>query len=320
MKKFLKFTLLVLLVPALLFSGCKKENTEEEERKTDPEFQTLTSFLHANQMDMVNILDAPFVLAADIKDILSEKYIIDIRSEGDYNTAHVPGAVNSTLGGILNMAENAGDKQIIVVCVSGQVAGHAVCALRLSGYANAKVLKWGMCGWSSLYDDAWENNTATLDHANWVAAPGSILTSKEFDDPDLSTMTNDGAAMLIERVAAMLSKGFQGIPSTTVLDNPGSYFINNYFEATDVEDYGNIVNAYRIKPLSITGELFKHIDPSKTDVTYCWTGQNSSIITAYMTVIGFNAISLKYGVNSIIFDDLTAHKWSTPAEDLPTEP
>ncbi len=39
-----------------------------------------------------------------------------------------------------------------------------------------------------------------------------------------------------------------------------------------------------------------------------------------MTVIGFNAKSLKYGANSMIYDDLQGHKWSTPTEDLPVEP
>ena len=147
MKKVLKFTLMALIVPALLFSGCKKENTGSDERQTDPEFQTLTAYMSAQNLDLDDVLADWITTASAIKDDLASYNIIDIREADVYNAAHVPGAVNSTLGGILTTAAGLDDKPIIVVCYSGQTAGHAVCALRLSGYADAQVLKWGMSGW-----------------------------------------------------------------------------------------------------------------------------------------------------------------------------
>lgn len=319
MKKVLKFTLMALIVPALLFSSCKKETTTEQERQTDPEFQALTAYMTSNNLDLDDVLADWITTASAIKDDLATYNIIDIRAADAYNSAHVPGAVNSTLGGILTTADGLDDKPIIVVCYSGQSAGHAVCALRLSGYADAKVLKWGMSGWGPTWD-SWTNSCDQQDSPNWVAAPGSIVTNKEFDDPSLTGNAADAAALLADRVDVMLAKGFQGIASTDVLGSPGTYYINNYWASTDVETYGNIVNAYRVQPLTIAGDQFKYIDPSKTDVTYCWTGQTSSMITAYLTVLGFEAKSLKNGANSMIYDDLMGHKWSTPAEDLPVEP
>jgi rhodanese-related sulfurtransferase len=50
-------------------------------------------------------------------------------------------------------------KPILVVCYTGQSAGHAVVALRLSGYSDAKVLKWGMSGWRSDLAGPWEGNS-----------------------------------------------------------------------------------------------------------------------------------------------------------------
>ena len=90
----------------------------------------------------------------------------------DYDNGHIPGAIASSYANILTDAALA-DNPIIVVCYTGQSAGHAVMALRLSGYTDAKVLKWGMSGWHSDFDK-WTGSTAQLNHANWVAAPGVI--------------------------------------------------------------------------------------------------------------------------------------------------
>jgi rhodanese-related sulfurtransferase len=62
-----------------------------------------------------------------------------------------------------------------------------------------------------------------------------------------------------------------------------------------------------------------NLDPSKEVVTYCWTGQTSSMITAYLSVLGYNTVSLKFGANGMIYDDLESHKFSTPAVDLPLQ-
>ena len=221
----------------------------------------------------------------------------------DFDEGHIEGAVNSSLGNILVDAAQA-DKPIMVVCYTGQSAGHAVMALRLSGYMDAVSLKWGMSGWHSDFD-YWTGNCAQLDHANWIAPPGDIAQPSTFDYPDFDTDSEDGAEILAERVAYMLGEGFKGVNGVDVLDAPDSYFINNYWDASDVADYGNISGAYRIKPL-----VLENLHPDAVVVTYCWTGQTSSMMTAYLTILGYDAASLKFGVNSIIYDDLTGHKWS----------
>jgi rhodanese-related sulfurtransferase len=100
-------------------------------------------------MDIPDVLDAWITSAAAIEPDLDTYYVIDIRSAEDFAAGHIPGAVNSTLSDVLTAAGNSGGKPIIVACYSGQTAGHAVLALRLSGYSNAKVLKWGMCSMES---------------------------------------------------------------------------------------------------------------------------------------------------------------------------
>ncbi len=325
MKQFLRFSILLLMIPAFVLTSCKDDTDDLiPERETDAEFQTLITYLQNNDLDLNNILDGWITTAATVNADLVNYYVIDIRKADAYATSHIPSAVNCSYGNVVTQAASAAGKTIIVVCYTGQTAGHAVCALRLSGYPTAKVLKWGMSGWHTS-TDSWSPNTNTISSPNWIASPGSIIEhTSEYKDPDI-TETGDGAAILEARVTSLLSGSLRGVTAITgdspgVLDAPGSYFINNYWAATDVTTYGNISGAHRINPLTLAGEEYIYLDPSKDVVTYCWTGQTSSVITAYLYVLGYNSHSLKFGANGMIYNDLTSSKWdATVITDLPTE-
>jgi len=310
MKKSLMMILMVALTAMLLVTGCSKDDE-------DSDFETLINYMDGSGKTLA-ALTTSWIIGADstFHASIANYYILDLRGGDsddngivDYVDGHIPGAVLVNFGNLLEMADDV-EKPIIVVCYTGQSAGHAVMALRLSGYMDAKVLKWGMSGWNSDFDYAWEDGIATLDHANWVAAPGDIMPNETFDMPNLVAAASDGEAILAERVATMLAESFKGIAAVVVLDAPEDYFINNYWlDVQDVIDYGNIETAYRINPL-----VLDNLNPEETIVTYCWTGQTSSMITAYLTVLGYDAKSLKFGVNSMIYDDLQSHKWSGSAD------
>ena len=314
---------LFLLVPFLVFSSCKKDN---DDPKTDPDPQNkygvLTTYLVDNSLDLDIVLDGWIIGApalADVDGFIADHDFLDVRNPEDFALGHINGAVNTSLASILDAAANT-TKPIVVVCYTGQSAGHATMALRLSGYADAKVLKWGMSGWNSDFSAKWEansgdNGNTAIGNANWVDQ--NTTPVPEFGDPFLSATADDGASILAERVQAMLDGGFKGIANLTVLDNPDNYYINNYWDQPDIDHYGCINTAYRVKPLTIANGEMKNYDPEKTAVTYCWTGQTSSMVTAYLNVIGFDAVSLAYGANGMIYDDLESHQFETPEVDLP---
>ncbi|WP_321297415.1 rhodanese-like domain-containing protein [Marinifilum fragile] len=322
MKKLLKYLLILTLLPALFLSSCKED--DDVVIGGDNSFAVLTDYLVANDLDLPDVLSAWIVPApaeADLNTFLGTYDIMDIRSAEHFAAGHIQGAVNSSLANILTDAANT-SKPILVVCYTGQTASHAVVALRLSGYANAVVLKWGMSGWNSSLSGSWISNSGAtnganaIGSANWVTSP--VATNQMFEYPGISTTATTGEAILEERVEAMISGGFKGIASTEVLTNPGNYFINNYWAQTDVDHYGHIAGAYRIQPLSIENGEIANLDPDKTIVTYCWTGQTSSMITAYLNVLGYNALSLKFGANNMIYPELSdTHQFIAPATDLP---
>jgi rhodanese-related sulfurtransferase len=102
----------------------------------------------------------------------------------------------------------------------------------------------------------------------------------------------------------MLSNGSWLINNDEVLANPGNFFINNKWSTGSWDAYGHFTGAYRIdENLNIAN--LKNLDPSKTMVTYCYTGQTSAITTAWLQVLGYdNARSLKFGVNAINYTEM----------------
>ncbi len=320
MEKFVKYFMLVLMVSAMVLAGCSKSDDDEEPTPTPtPSYEVLKNYMVANGLDTDVVIDGWITDAASVNSKGTDAYhIIDLRDADTYNAGHIEGAINSPLGDILDAAAGA-TKPILVVCFTGQSAGHGTIALRLSGYTDAKVLKWGMAGWNKEFSAPWASNIGdgAAGTGSWVAAPGSITASAEFASPVIETSFTEGADILAERVDFMLANSFQGIAHDVVLADPAAYFINNYWALTDVETYGNITGAYRVQPFTLVANNDINLDPSATVVTYCWTGQTSSMMTAYLTVLGFDAKSLKFGVNSMIYSDLTGHNYNEPGTDYP---
>ena len=316
MKKITKILLGLMIIPMLTLYSCKKDKPDAPDIDPSLSFKALKTYLIDNNLDLPTILTDWITVADDVNAIMidgddtNDYYIIDLRSAADYDGGHIPGAVNATLETLLNQASSSGGKPILVVCYTGQTASHAVVALRLSGYPTAKVLKWGMAGWNSAYKGSWDAGTGDNGAANWTAAPGNIAGNNSYGDPEYTTTATDGAAILTERVAAMLAGGFKGVLGADVAGTPSNYFINNYWTAADIEHYGHITGAHAILPLTLAGGEYMNLDHSKLIVTYCWTGQTSSMITAYLTVLGYDAYSLKYGANSLIHSALESHKWT----------
>jgi rhodanese-related sulfurtransferase len=316
MKKSDLFKLMLLLFATVLigFSSCKEEPDPEPEVDYLLE---MTNYMKANNLDLNNITTDWVILAADIHANLDNYYIIDLRSAADFGAGHVEGAVNSTMTGVLDAAQNSGGKTIILTCYTGQNAGYAHVALRLSGYSTCKIMKWGMSGWNAQFD-VWSNNTSDqgATHTNW-STTNTIETSVMFSLPTFTATETTGAGILAERVDYILEQGFKGVDAVDVLTTPTNYFINNYWTEETVNTYGHIKGAYRInEDLTLAADGFKYLDPASTVITYCWTGQTSALVSAYLTLMGYDAKSLKFGANAMIHEQLQMNKWSASA-DLP---
>lgn len=292
-----------------------------EEPPLVSKFEILTDYLIDNNMDFDHVINAWITDANTVYTSGPENYhIMDIRSYNDYASGHIEGSVHSSLSTIVADAAVT-TKPILVTCYTGQTSAHAVIALRLSGFADAKVLKWGMAGWNSALSSPWTSNIGNAAHiypSSWAAPPGNITSPLIYSGiPDIESTSSDGATILAERVSALTANGFNGVSNVDILSAPTNYFINNFWDEADVVEYGNIQPAYRLKPFTLAAATYKNLDPTKTIVTYDWTGQTSSMISAYLCVIGYDAKNLNFGVNGMIYDDLISHKYTMPGTDYP---
>jgi rhodanese-related sulfurtransferase len=316
MKKYALYFFLLFFVPSVAFIGCKDEAT------VAPAFTTMTDYMVDNDLDLSTVMsyhsgdvDIKFVAGApateaDVAPFVAKYYIMDIRSAADFANGHIEGAHNVVFANILTEAASAGAKPIMMVCYTGQTACYATALLRLYGYKNAQALKWGMTGWNSTLDK-WTANVADLgkDNANWTYdnAPAVV----KFNAPVINASTTDGKAILDARVEAVVAAGFKTINGADVLDNPTGYFVNNYFAEADYSAFGHVKGAYRINPLTIADDIIYNINPDAKVVTYCYTGQTSAVVTAYLNVLGYDAYSLLFGMNKMYHSSSawTSSKW-----------
>jgi rhodanese-related sulfurtransferase len=318
MKKFAIYLLALMLIPAFVFTACKKSDDDEETFNAQ---KALTEYLVAQDMDINKILEG-FVMMPPDDGNVSDRHVIDIRSADDFGAGHIEGAVNVPLSNILTEAANA-TKPILVACYTGQTATYAVSLLRLSGYADAKALKWGMSSWHTDFANnakGWNGKTGDIaeGHANWTynVAPANLT----YNAPTFTSTSTDPAEILNARIQTVIADGFKTVTPDDVLANPGDFFINNYFSEADYLGFGHINGAKRIQPMLVGEGQVNYNDASTKVVTYCYTGQTSAAITSYMRVIGYDAYSMVFGMNKLYHSNTAwvQNKWDAAiSKDLP---
>ena len=329
-----RLPLVLLLGLSLSLPACPTKDTGETglEGDTDTdtatdtdtdvqtEFEVLSAHMADNDLDLPALLDAWIVGAQDLIDAGVESYfIMDIRTadkyvEGvvDFEEGHIPGAHSVALADVVSYeaANNTDGLPVVVYCYTGHDAGHATMALRLAG-VEAQSLKWGMSGWHSDFD-LWTGHiaTAALDYPDgWSEDAAPALPSFE-DVPEIATGEETGPGMLSSQIDGAVLDGLNGITAAEVLSDPGDYFVINYWALEDYDNYGHIAGAYQVTPGELGLDSLAILDPAETIVIYCWTGQTGSMVAAWLNILGYDAVDLKFGANAMIYEDLESHTWS----------
>jgi len=294
MRKF-KFLMLSIFSISILLTSCGE---------TIDEAQVLVDFLESvdSPIDVAAPGMAKYTKAVDLQALLpNDAYVIDIRSEDDYNLGHIQGAVWVDQKSVIAHLDGTttGDKAIVIACYTGQTAGFVTSLVNLSGY-EASSLKFGMSGWEASLDKISSNSTNSYDMVTTITEKASegIL-------PVLETGFEGGQEILDARIDAVNTSGFgeAAILSSVVFESPEDYYIMNYWGATDYAK-GHIDGAIQYTPHVdiLNTEALKTLPTDQTIVVYCYSGQTSAFTTAYLKVLGYDAKSLKFGVNGFATD------------------
>jgi len=310
MTKF-KFWMLSILFAAFLITSCDKDEEKVNEAQVLAEY--LESVDSPYGKDYVNT-DMPTIMPASEVKTLNETgqvYIIDLRAEADFNTGHIANAHNVTLAGLVDhiaAVDLAPYTKVAIVCYTGQTAGFATTMLRLLGYEKAFSMKWGMCSWHTDFAGKWNSALATPNAYATEFTSTATAKNAAGELPDLSTGFDNGQDILEARVDAILTEGFTPatVTNATLFGNLSGYYIVNYWPADQYADPGHIPGAVQYTPketMKLATDL-KTLPTDKPIAVYCYTGQTSAFLTAYLRLLGYDAKSVLFGTNAMIYDKM----------------
>ena len=316
----IKFLSLGLLFLVLLATSCKKD----EETKVN-EAQVLVEYLESTDSpsgkDFVNTDMPAMITATDLKtlNLTDQVYIIDIRSAADFALGHIENANNVAVADVITHIKSVNldtYTKVAVVCYTGQTASFAASILRLLGYSKVFALKWGMSSWNEYFAGKWNTavasgNSHALDFVTTdtpKAAKGSL--------PELSTGKTTGQEILEARAAAVLADGFgnASLTNDAVFASLANYYVVNYWPAAQYTDPGHIPGASQYTPkesMKYAADLTT-LPVYQPVVCYCYTGQTSAYLVAYLRMVGYDAKTIMYGTNGMIYDKMGEYNTAHP--------
>jgi rhodanese-related sulfurtransferase len=307
-----KTWLILMLIALLALWGCSDDDD------AGPTAPTVTAFEHLATLGGAYINSAAFpgiISAANAFAAIDDYTVIDLRQETHFNDpGHIEGAYLSSLPTLLDDLENdiPSDKPYLLVCYTGQTVGIAKMVMQLMGL-EVYSMGYGMSAWNPATASNW-NSGAGDQIVAWETAVNELTVEHDF--PDLA---GPNSTILERRIDALLDRdgGWPRITWSAIQADLEDYFILNYHpEAAYLGQHasglpGHIPGAYHFEPGESLGldQLLKYLPTDQRIVVYCWTGQQSAQLAAYLYMLGYDAVSLLYGVNALCYSDLNPGGW-----------
>jgi rhodanese-related sulfurtransferase len=107
----------------------------------------------------IRVVDAAGVTASQAKGA----QVVDVRSAGEYELGHIPGAINVPVGEIQATAANWDKtKTYVVYCATGQRSAKAVATMQSMGFANIDHFAAGIQAWTGKLDTGTSKATGAV--------------------------------------------------------------------------------------------------------------------------------------------------------------
>lgn len=268
---------------------------------------TLADFLYKSGNIITNKDFPPLVHSIEIIQHKEQYLIIDIRTPEKYKEGHIEGAYNVQRDELLDFFKNeqnpAGFEKIAIVDDNGPLAVYLATLLQLSGYNNAYGLKFGIATWNSKFEEEISKHLSNKYAAKMDTTPTYRPAPSNL--PNLET--NDIVGLLSERLELTVSDTITNIiiSPDEVFNNLDNYFLLAYW-SKDKFVQGHIPGSFQY---DIRSELSPNIalntlPTDKRIVVYCNTGHHAIAIVAYLKLLGYDAVSMMYGLNSFMNIDL----------------
>jgi rhodanese-related sulfurtransferase len=258
-----------------------------------------------------------FVSADRLKEMMANPAtapaLVSVCAPDDYAKAHVPGSINIPRGAFWKPANLAKlppkDKMIVTYCYTGTGAVGPAVVLNLMGYTAAQ-LEWGMMGWSR--NDAGLGAATRFPESqeNFPVVAGGQGTAVTYSRPVVATGKATLAEVLVERGDAVESADRTVSMTATAVqklltdDNPANDpFVVDVRAPADFAK-GHIAGAINIPAASVyqAGQLAK-LPQGRRIVVADYNGQTAVGISYVLSIMGYNARALQYGMMGWNTDD-----------------
>lgn len=315
MQKF-RINSILFFVSILFLSVSCVDNTEAKKNIADNvsfEVKTKSEKLAEQLFKNGNFISAetsPRLISSEevYKEIDKNIHILDIRGAYDYSNGHIKNAVNIKKTEVIDYAQVKGlpmyDK-VILVCYSGQSATFSAALLQMLGYNNVYVLEWGMSGWNNKFSKFWKTNITDngineLTDAVYTKNNSSTL-------PTIKSYKNAGQDILYERAKALEKEMYSSgaVNYEHFLENAENSYIISY-QSEAIYNEGHLKNAVlygQENSLNLATDLLT-LPINKEIIIYSNKGYQSTFLTTYLRILGYNAKTLKYGANSLMHSKL----------------
>jgi len=226
--------------------------------------------------------------------------IISLRSAEDYAKGHVPGAIHMNVKELFtaeNLATIPPDRDVVLICYTGQTAGQATAGLNMLGY-DAYSLLFGMSSWTS-DPDVFVKRFNPDTHAN-----DYVIDTEAHEPGGPYSPPTPLAASVLDAAGAYFSEGPRTINAADLYENLNDGDPDNdptIISLRSAEDYakGHVPGAVNVSVKELfTAENLAAIPPDRDVVLICYTGQTAGQATAGLNMLGYDAYSLLFGMSS----------------------
>lgn len=298
MKKTTSVLALVLLMLVMVLVGCAEEEqaaapAAEQEQDTAETFSA-REFVADYIADLENgnkiyPMDEFVQRLRDGEDL----YVVDIRSADDYEEGHARGAINAPWGTSAMwevLPHIPQDQPVYVYCYSGQTCGQAMITMRMAGIDAYSVNSGWNLGISRVegYEEIVETTANELDRSQTYDVPAGAMEAIQGYYED--TFALNGTPFANRFVAAETAN------QILQADDDSAMFIS-MCRPDDFAD-ARVPGSVNIPYGPNWNEAIPGFPTDKKLIVYCYSGQGSNQLVVMLTMLGYDPVSLTYGLGT----------------------
>lgn len=321
MKKINKYIAYLLLTSVVIFTSCANEPIESKPAVIDiPQITNQSEALlnlFTKSGEYINGVDSPYLISAEKVNDNKENYLlIDTRYHEDYINGHIDGAINIDREMLIDFLKSTNIYQyhkVIIIDNTGQASTYITSMLRAIGFGSTYAMKFGMNAWNSKVANQWSINIGNK-YANALTTEPTPK-NKKGDYPTINTKGKTISEILEIRAKKEIAYNF-AVTIDKLMENYDDYYVVNYISESryNAKHLKGSIWYQQKKSMSTKTDL-STLPKDKKIAIYCYIGHQGSALTAYLRLLGYDAYSLRYGINSFMHDFAVKNKWPTYFKD-----